>query len=1432
MTLAVNNKDEVNPVVTSGATASAIDENSSANQAVYTVTATDFADLAHPNDGPSTPITYSLKAGQDASDFTISGGVVSLKASPNYETKDGYTFTVIATDAAGNTAEQVVTLAVNKVVSNNPASINGTNTASLREDGPVLSASGKLTVSDVDTGQDVFATPTSPLAGTYGTFTFNATTGDWGYTLNNSSTAVQNLALAESVTDKLTVTSQDGTASKELVVTITGAGELAPVLDLNSTDLGVAQSTKITFASSYDVGDVVTLTVDGAIYSHTVVAGATTGEAVYDALKASTDAGGTTLTNKLTSKGIASSSWAADLASNEVTLTGSAGASNAFTVSSGITNVAFIKTVDFSNQVYRFAGSSGSESITLTINGTSVSATTSEASVAGTSTSGTADDTRFDSTANFLVDKINAGNYGAKAYYSAATNTFTLSSSADQTTTGTSTASTSSGSNTVASGTSGTVSVSSQSAPLVTAVTTAANAPTSFQAAFTEMSGVDTGANAVAIVSSNVSIADGDSTTLQSASITIANHPDNALETLSISGNLPTGIIASSYNAVTGVLTLTGEASLADYQAALQAIRYNNASNNPNLADRIINITVNDGGNNSNTTVATVKVANANDVASINGTNTASLREDGPVLSASGKLTVSDVDTGQDVFATPTSPLAGTYGTFTFNATTGDWGYTLNNSSTAVQNLALAESVTDKLTVTSQDGTASKELVVTITGAGELAPVLDLNSTDLGVAQSTKITFASSYDVGDVVTLTVDGAIYSHTVVAGATTGEAVYDALKASTDAGGTTLTNKLTSKGIASSSWAADLASNEVTLTGSAGASNAFTVSSGITNVAFIKTVDFSNQVYRFAGSSGSESITLTINGTSVSATTSEASVAGTSTSGTADDTRFDSTANFLVDKINAGNYGAKAYYSAATNTFTLSSSADQTTTGTSTASTSSGSNTVASGTSGTVSVSSQSAPLVTAVTTAANAPTSFQAAFTEMSGVDTGANAVAIVSSNVSIADGDSTTLQSASITIANHPDNALETLSISGNLPTGIIASSYNAVTGVLTLTGEASLADYQAALQAIRYNNASNNPNLADRIINITVNDGGNNSNTTVATVKITAITDPIAMDLNGNGIEYVSRVVGVTHAYDATGDLATTAWVAPEDGLLAQLKSDGTHNIVFSTQAGETDLQGLAKVYDSNKDGVLDSSDTAFSQFGVWQDADSDGVVDSGEFLSLADRGITSLSLTSDGQIHFEANGDVIVYGQTTYTTSDGQLHIAEDVGFAVSDAYQPLDIAAIIANADALESVMHIDQLADTASSSTLMVELGGQTYEIATLPGQEVGAQDILPHFVGSDASAKLLGDRSWTEVIDISSDHGGPGSNVTAGGTLNDSSYANSDGDWTVIINSGDAKVDSINNQITFASESASNSVTIVTADGASHDINNVDKIQWHG
>ena len=67
VTLAINNRDEVPPTITSSGTAPAINENSGANQVVYTVTSTD-------TDVVSGSTTYSLKPGVgDAAAFTING---------------------------------------------------------------------------------------------------------------------------------------------------------------------------------------------------------------------------------------------------------------------------------------------------------------------------------------------------------------------------------------------------------------------------------------------------------------------------------------------------------------------------------------------------------------------------------------------------------------------------------------------------------------------------------------------------------------------------------------------------------------------------------------------------------------------------------------------------------------------------------------------------------------------------------------------------------------------------------------------------------------------------------------------------------------------------------------------------------------------------------------------------------------------------------------------------------------------------------------------------------------------------------------------------------------------------------------------------------------------------------------------------------------
>src|SRR6185369_3479168 len=88
---------------------------------------------------------------------------------------------------------------------------------------------------DVDDGEAHFATPAS-LAGTYGTFTFNPTTGVWGYTLANGQTNVQELNAGDVVHDQLVVTSFDGTASYTIDVTVTGANDAATITASASED--------------------------------------------------------------------------------------------------------------------------------------------------------------------------------------------------------------------------------------------------------------------------------------------------------------------------------------------------------------------------------------------------------------------------------------------------------------------------------------------------------------------------------------------------------------------------------------------------------------------------------------------------------------------------------------------------------------------------------------------------------------------------------------------------------------------------------------------------------------------------------------------------------------------------------------------------------------------------------------------------------------------------------------------------------------------------------------------------------------------------------------------------------------------------------------------------------------------------------------------
>jgi VCBS repeat-containing protein len=122
----------------------------------------------------------------------------------------------------------IKTLAAVAPPANHAAGIAGTATGSVTEDGSLI-ASGTLVVTDADAGQAAFqSVGAAGLVQTYGSFSFNAATGAWGYTLNNAAANVQALTAAQTVTDTLHVTSLDGTAGQDITVSIHGADEAPP----------------------------------------------------------------------------------------------------------------------------------------------------------------------------------------------------------------------------------------------------------------------------------------------------------------------------------------------------------------------------------------------------------------------------------------------------------------------------------------------------------------------------------------------------------------------------------------------------------------------------------------------------------------------------------------------------------------------------------------------------------------------------------------------------------------------------------------------------------------------------------------------------------------------------------------------------------------------------------------------------------------------------------------------------------------------------------------------------------------------------------------------------------------------------------------------------------------------------------------------------
>ncbi|WP_460097431.1 retention module-containing protein [Pseudomonas sp. S3_C01] len=215
-------------------------------------------------------------------------------------------------------------------------------------------------------------------------------------------------------------------------------------------------------------------------------------------------------------------------------------------------------------------------------------------------------------------------------------------------------------------------------------------------------------------------------------------------------------------------------------------------------------------------------------------------------------------------------------------------------------------------------------------------------------------------------------------------------------------------------------------------------------------------------------------------------------------------------------------------------------------------------------------------------------YQVTFTE----GTTGPGVSIADTDLSITDPDSTMLTGATIVLTNRqPGDALNL----GNSVNGISINA-NSTDGkvVLTLSGNATLADYMQQIKNISFINNSEDPSTVPRIITVTVTDGTSYSNTATTTVNVVGVNDaPVATGGAVTGTEDTSLVLGwstfgISDVDSSATSLGVKITELPADGKLQYLDGatwkDVANNQTFTK--ADIDAGKLRFTPDANESGA------------------------------------------------------------------------------------------------------------------------------------------------------------------------------------------------------------------------------------------------------
>ncbi|POZ62854.1 DUF4347 domain-containing protein, partial [Chromobacterium alticapitis] len=582
-------------------------------------------------------------------------------------------------------------------------------------------------------------------------------------------------------------------------------------------------------------------------------------------------------------------------------------------------------------------------------------------------------------------------------------------------------------------------------------------------------------------VDGGISVTDNASTTLASGTVSITGNFHSSEDVLAFTNDGSTmGNISASYNSGTGVLTLTSSgatATIAQWQAALRAVTYTDSALTPNSATRTVSFQVQDGGSNTSSTVTrnvTVADTDQTPIATASGGSTAFTAGD------NATSTPVAVDSGITVSDLDNTTLASATVSITGNFHSGEDSLSFTNTSAVTYGNITASynSGTGVLTLTSSGATAVK--------SQWQAALRAVKYTDSAVTPNSA-TRTISFVVNDgtknsaATTKTVTVADTDQTPIANTSDGSAAFTA------GDNVTSTPVAVDNGIVVS----DL---DNTTLASATASITGNFHSGEDVLAFTNTsaVTYGNITASY--NSGTGVLTLSSSGSTATVAQWQAALRAVTYTDTAvTPNTATRTVSFVV------NDGTKN--SAASTRDVTVADTDQ-----------------------------------TPIATASGGSTAFTAG-------DNATSTPVAVDSGITVSDLDNTTLASATVSITGNFHSGEDSLSFTNTsaVTYGNIVGSYNSGTGVLSLSSSgatATVAQWQAAMRAVKYTDSAVTPNSSTRTISFVVNDGTKNSAATTKTVTV-ADTDqtPIANTSDGSA------------AFTA-GDNVTSTPVAVDNGIV------------------------------------------------------------------------------------------------------------------------------------------------------------------------------------------------------------------------------------------------------------------------------------------